>query len=116
MDQIQENGEKMTGDPAFNKDYIDLRCVLDALQVWALHYCLEDKHYNIRKQRKDAVVAALTPLIYQWGGKPAETAVSTPDDQAPSEGLNVPSGACGPGYYNCGGVCVPYECPEGTIL
>jgi len=91
-------GAEMIESSAFDKVYVELRCVLDALQIWALNYCLKNKKLKVRQKRKKEITSQLVPLIKKWGGEPIEA---------------LP-GQCPQGYNNCGGVCVPYGCPESS--
>lgn len=98
-EENRQHGIDMIESSAFDKDYIELRCILDALQIWALNYCLKDKELKVREERKREITSHLMPLIKKWGGGPS--AASSP-------------GECPDGYNNCGGVCVPYGCPESS--
>ena len=83
----------------FPKVYMRLRTVLDGLEINALRYCLNETKRSIRKQRAKEIEALLMPIIEKI------------------EGLAVPGenrGGCGDGYQNCGGVCVPYQCPASS--
>jgi hypothetical protein len=82
----------------FPKAYMRLRTVLDALEINALQYCLEDKRARARKFRAEEIETWVMPVIQmiqrKMSGDDAEIA-----------------GGCQDGYHNCGGVCVPYHCP-----
>jgi hypothetical protein len=83
----------------FPDAYIRLRTVLDALELNALQYCLEDECPATRKLRAEEIEAWVKPVIKKIMRKVA----------APGEGAG-----CQDGYHNCGGVCVPYQCPESS--
>jgi hypothetical protein len=81
----------------FPAAYMRLRTVLDGLQISALRYCLEDKNVQKRFKRMAEIEAILLPIIRGMQDK-----------------LLLPGGGgggCGEGYFDCGGVCVPYQCP-----
>jgi hypothetical protein len=92
--------------PGFEKTYIRLRTVLDALEVHALRYCLELATPAERKARAEAIITELMPLVAKYGGVPT---VSGGEQQST---MSLSVGSCSPGYSNCNGVCVPYQCPE----
>lgn len=86
---------------AFLKPYIRLRTVIDALEATALRYCLADKKASERIRRAEELEGMIHPVvrkIAELSGISSEMA-----------------GGCGDGYNNCGGVCVPYACPEDTV-
>lgn len=86
---------KMVADEAFLKAYIRLRTVLDGLEQNALRYCLADTNSKIRIQRAEEISDLLIPIIHRLEKK-----------------IN-PVGhlGCPDGYYDCGGICVAYQCP-----
>lgn len=67
-----------------------LRTLLDALEVNTLRYCMDGANRPDCISRMEGIEAQLMDMIEHVGG------------EAP----------CDPGYYNCGGVCVPYSCIE----
>jgi len=80
----------------FPKAYERLRTVLDGLQVSALRYCLEEKTAAKRVKRIAEVDEILMPIIIEMQRK-----------------LTIAhAGGCPEGYFDCGGVCVPYQCPD----
>ncbi len=83
----------MSTSTEFASAYIRLRTLLDAVQANALNFCLDSEDVEVRMSRMSEVEAELMGLIGKLGGK----------------------GPCRPGYYNCGGVCVPYLCAEASI-
>ncbi len=82
------------GTGSFPEAYIRLRTVLDALEIKALQYVLEDKNEATRTCRAGEIVARAMLFIEQTG-----------------DGLPPTFGGCGAGFHNCGGICVPYHCP-----
>jgi hypothetical protein len=80
----------------FQKAYIRLRTVLDGLEIAALQYCLQEETAKERIKHAEEVEALLLPIIAKLKDKPGIP----------------PSFSCAEGYYNCGGVCVPYQCPS----
>ncbi|HEX8246649.1 MAG TPA: hypothetical protein VF599_00570 [Pyrinomonadaceae bacterium] len=79
----------------FPKVYMRLRTVLDGLEIGALQYCLREETTKQRIKRAEELEAWLMPIITKLKDKPTK----------PHEI------SCAEGYYNCGGVCVPYQCP-----
>jgi len=79
----------------FPKVYMRLRTVLDSLEIGTLQYCLQEKNVQKRIKRAEEIEKLIMPII-----------------QKLQEGDNpmLPK-ACAEGYWNCGGVCVPYQCP-----
>jgi hypothetical protein len=74
----------------FPTAYMRLRTLLDALAVNTLRYCMDGVDPDAKISRMKGVEADLMNMIEHVGG------------EAP----------CDAGYYNCGGVCVPYSCLE----
>lgn len=83
---------------SFPKAYIRLRTVLDALEINALQYCLEDKRTATRKCRAEEIETWVMPVVQMIQRKMME------------DNGEIAAG-CQDGYHNCGGVCVPYQCP-----
>jgi hypothetical protein len=83
-----------TGD--YRKSYVRLRTVLDALEIAALRSYLAGKTDTERNQAAEKIVPMITDVI----------------NRLKSKGLIE---TCPPGLNNCGGCCVPYECPEGFV-
>lgn len=84
--------------PDFPKAYVRLRTVLDGLQISVLRYCLEEESAKTRVKRMTEIERMVLPMIHAIQDKLA---------MAPGSG-----GGCPDGYFDCGGVCVPYQCPE----
>jgi hypothetical protein len=82
----------------FIKFYVRLRTVLDAVEANAIRYCLENEDVYERVKRAEEMEQLLLPVIERIPEFTGEQSVI---------------GKCGPGYYNCGGICVPYKCPFG---
>ena len=83
---------------AYQKSYIKLRTHLDSLQATALRYVLSDKDLAGQTKRAEEVASRAMAFMAEMPG-----AVPSPE------------GGCGDGYYNCGGVCVPYPCPFAAV-
>ncbi len=93
-------------DIKFCEAYIRLRTVLDAVEMNALYYVLEDE-YDAMRINRAAETEALLRSCYEQIFK-----LRKPDVQSYGEIMpEQPEGDCLPGYHNCGGVCVPYHCP-----
>lgn len=91
---MAEAAQYPTTPDSFDKQYIRLRSVLDALHTNAIRYCLEYTDAESRTERAMEIESILKPALQLTGGEPS------------------PEGVCAEGYNNCGGVCVPYRCPE----
>lgn len=79
----------------FPKVYMRLRTVLDALEIGALQYVLKEASEEDRIKRAEDVEGWLLDTIARLKKKTSKP----------------PYTSCADGYYNCGGVCVPYQCP-----
>ncbi len=94
------------GTGGFPEAYIRLRTVLDALEMNALNYILEDKHDAARTNRAAEAEALLRKCYKDL------FALREPDVQAYGPAMpELSGGNCPSGYHNCDGVCVPYQCP-----
>ncbi len=82
----------------FPKAYVRFRTMLDALEIISLRYCLKDKDSAKRISRVDELERVLKPIVMEYQNKL-------------SQGLLVD---CPDGFNNCGGCCVPYDCPGGS--
>ena len=74
----------------FQIAYMKLRTQLDALVVNTLRYCMDGEDRDDCISRMAGIEGEILSLIGQVGG------------DAP----------CDDGYFNCGGVCVPYACVQ----
>ncbi len=86
--------EKGSGN--FPKTYIQLRTVLDGLEITALRYCLEKKDNAERVKRAEEIIGELMPIIREYQSKLR---------------MSVGGGVCAEGFFECNGCCVPYPCP-----
>jgi hypothetical protein len=80
--------------------YVDLRTMLDAIEMGSLYYFLNGSTDEERDRRAAQLAALLNPALIQieeWNTK-------LDDPKCQSED-------CPPGYANCNGCCVPYPCP-----
>jgi hypothetical protein len=82
----------------FSKAYMRLRTVLDGMQISALRYCLEAGSTRSKIKRIAEIEKELLPMI---------RGIQDRLTMAPGGG-----GGCPDGYFDCGGVCVPYQCPK----
>ncbi|HVF46948.1 MAG TPA: hypothetical protein VNA17_05215 [Pyrinomonadaceae bacterium] len=84
----------MTTGTDFPTAYMRLRTLLDALQVNVMRYCLDEtKDPEESVARMEGLDEELMSVIEHVGG----------------------GAPCDAGYYNCGGVCVPYQCFEAYL-
>jgi len=103
-------------DNDFCKAYIRLRTVLDALEMNALNYVLEDK---ATRNNRATQIEALVKSCYDQIAKHRDYEKKLREDEMnklKSESdvhsyQDTPEMPCPDGYQNCGGVCVPYNCP-----
>jgi hypothetical protein len=91
--------ENVTPEDDFRKHYIRLRTVIDSLESTALRYCLKGKSPKARIKRARALERIIMPAVKEIAAISEELAALGP---------------CGDGYCLCNGVCVPYDCPEGS--
>ena len=105
-------------DNDFCEAYIRLRTVLDALEMNALNYVLEDK---ATRNNRAAQIEALVKGCYDQIAKHRDyekklreeemkKLKSESDVHAFQEDPENPM-PCPQGYQYCNGVCVPYNCP-----
>ncbi len=87
---------KTDSDSAFPEAYIRFRTVLDSMEAIALRYCLKDTDPAKRIRRAKEIEKDLMPVIKKY--QEAIKAMSNPEE-------------CPDGFNNCGGCCVPYQCP-----
>lgn len=80
----------MTKKKHFPTSYMRLRTILDSLVTNTLRHCLDGVDAADCISRMEGIEDELLGMIKQVGG------------DAP----------CDMGYFNCGGVCVPYACFE----
>ena len=98
---VQSDTASMVPKDDFLKPYMRLRTLLDGIEATALRYCLADKKAGERIRREEELEKLLMPVI---------------DEIANLSGIGpTAAGGCGDGYNNCGGVCVPWVCPEGSV-
>ena len=84
---------KSEADPYAEAQYKQLRTMLDSLEIGALRYYLNNTSESEKKKRFEELYSELMPIIHKlWSGK---------------SGHQI---ACPPGYTNCDGCCVPYDC------
>jgi len=113
------------GDKDYQSTYIQLRTLLDAIQMGSLRYCLEVKGKKARLDRMNTVINDLKGLednIRQRRDEQRHTssssvraAASAFADAAVDGGFEPDApdnNGCPDGYYRCGAACVPYPCPD----
>ncbi len=80
----------------FPRAYMRFRTTLDALEITALRYCLREKYAAKRIERIEELERLLKPIIIEYQNK-----------------MNmILQVDCPDGFNNCGGCCVPYDCPD----
>jgi hypothetical protein len=84
----------------FPEVYVRFRTVLDGLEMTALRYCLQDKDAAKRIHRAKEIETMLMPIVKDLENRMRKL-------------INSPE-ICPDGYYDCGGCCVPYQCPGGS--
>ena len=98
--KTKPDASKKTSQPRkssdFSKTYIELRTVLDALEITALRYSLMEKDDAVRTRRAEKIMELLLPIVEKYQ---AELQMGD-------------SGGCCEGFFYCHGVCVPYPCPH----
>lgn len=87
------NETESSGD--FPKAYMRFRTVLDGLELTAMRYSLKDDDTALRIARMKEFEKVLMPIITQYQNQTKTNLLTD----------------CPEGCNNCGGVCVPYECP-----
>ena len=102
---VETNTSEGTG--GFPEAYIRLRTVLDAVEMNALYYVLEDEYDAMRINRAAETEALLRSCYKEIFMLRSKADVESYGEIMPEQ----PGGDCPPGYQNCGGCCVPYHCP-----
>jgi len=74
--------------------YVQLRTMLDSLQIGALRYYLDPDNPGDREEHFDYLSAQLMPIIEHIWAKKKDV-------------------DCPEGYFDCNGCCVPYQCVVG---
>lgn len=109
----------------YQTTYIQLRTLLDAVEMGSLRYCLELKGNKARIKRMEQVIEDLKKVekiirerrVEQRpsAAPVAAAALARGASDAPIEGDFQPDApgdnGCPDGYYRCGAACVPYPCP-----
>ena len=112
-------------DKDYKSTYIELRTLLDAIQMGSLRYCLEVKGKKARINRMNIVIDELKKIEetirtrreeQRLAASPARAAATTRAAEAEFDGGFEPDpsdeNGCPDGYYRCGAACVPYPCPD----
>ena len=88
--------------------YVRLRTVLDSLESISLYYSLAGKSEGEKMKRFKKIERLLKPALKEI----TELAVPKPKKSAKLAAASAAGpGNCPPGYCNCNGLCVPYDCP-----
>lgn len=85
---------KKPGD--FPKAYMRFRTVLDGFELTAMRYLLKDKDEAKRIERAEELEKIMMPIIRQYQ----------------SQTLEGNPGECPDGFFDCGGCCLAYPCPD----
>jgi hypothetical protein len=85
--------------PTNPKDYMNLRTVLDSLEIGALRYYLNATEAS-QPQKFRYIRDRLKPIIDDLWHPPQ------------TDKKLLLEGPCPDGYYDCDGCCVPYKCPQ----
>jgi hypothetical protein len=79
------------------EQYVELRTILDSLEIGAIRFYLDKTTPAEKKERFEKLRDQLMPIVTEvWGGR---------------KGLAL---GCPEGYTNCNGCCVPYDCFDGA--
>ena len=76
------------------QQYVQLRTMLDSLQIGALRYFLDPDDPETQREHFDYLYERLMPIIQHIWAKKKD--IECPD-----------------GYFDCNGCCVPYQCIGG---
>ena len=80
------------------KQYIELRTILDSVEIGALRYYLNASDPTVQEANFKYLKAQMKPILdHIWGRK------SPREDDCPE------------GYHDCSGCCVPYTCIGGNL-
>lgn len=91
----KKNGTKKRSD--FPEAYVRFRTVLDGFELTAMRYFLENKDEAERMARAKELEKVMMPIIEEYQNRMMS-------DGGP--------GKCPPGYFDCGGCCLAYPCPN----
>ena len=87
---------------AYQAAYIRFRTVLDSMEAITLRYSLNDPDPQERMRRMSDIEVDVMKIVKKYEKKLRSEKIQSPE----------PSGECPDGFINCGGCCVPYQCPE----
>lgn len=89
--------------------YVRLRTVLDSLESMSLRYSLSGSSESERIKRFKKIERILKPALKEIN----DLTVPKPKKSAKTMAASAGSpGNCPPGYCDCNGFCVPYDCPN----
>lgn len=81
--------------------YVQLRTMLDSLEIGAIRYYLMARDVPAKQRRFIELDEKLMPIVkWLWGGATGIGMAPRPDVECPA------------GYIDCNGCCVPYPCPD----
>jgi hypothetical protein len=78
----------------YRKSYVRLRTLLDALEYTAMSYYMDGESTAEKIYRAEEIERLVRPVLMEFSRNFAQ--------------------GCPPGFFNCGGCCVPYRCPSTT--
>ena len=78
----------------YRPSYVRLRTLLDALEIASVCYYMEGETTAEKIRRAEEIESQIRPILIEF-----------------NRGFTQ---GCPPGFYNCGGCCVPYPCPSET--
>jgi len=88
------------------KQYIDLRTLLDSLEIGSLMFYLNDKGQMSPTEKYRYLKEMLMPVVDEvWH----QIRATQPGGRKKKLSAEI---ECPPGYNACDGVCVPYNCPD----
>jgi len=89
--------------------YVELRTVLDSLELGAIRHYLAGKTATERRNRSDYITELLRPIAKQLMQGSAAPPTKL---MAFNRSVATTGGGCPEGLHECNGVCVAYECPD----
>jgi hypothetical protein len=78
----------------YRRSYVRLRTLLDALEIAAVCFYMDGDTAAEKNYRAEEIERQIRPLLMELNRNFAQ--------------------GCPPGFFNCGGCCVPYRCPSDT--
>lgn len=106
----KDNAPNSTTDKAseeYLNQYVKLRTALDSLESISLYYSLSGNSESEKIKRFKKIERILKPALKEI----TELAVPRPKKTTKMMAMADNNNGCPPGYCNCNGICVPYNCP-----